>query len=128
MKISINDQVDALYLTFNNNKVAETIQLELEINADVDSNNKVVGLEVLHYSKLRHWTNNLLESAGISHLLEDIVVFHMHHGYTVAWFYKQQITIANCTPCRCYVEGENIQYDTVENYIQTKVDFIIKHR
>lgn len=53
MKISIDDQVDALYLKFNDNKIVETIQLETEINVDIDINNKVIGFEVLHYSKIR---------------------------------------------------------------------------
>lgn len=126
MKLSIDNEVDALHLRFNDNKVVETIQLELETIVDVDSNNKVVGLEVLHYSKLIQWTNTLLLDNGKCTLAEDAIVFFMHQGYVSAWFYKAQIT--NYTVCRCYVEGEKIQNDTVENYIQTEVDFIIKHR
>lgn len=127
MKIKIDDKVDALYITFNDNKVVETIQLELEMNADIDTDNKVVGLEVLHYSKLRQWTNDLLLDNGRCTLDEDAIVFYMHHGYITAWFYKAEITTTH-TPCRCYMEGQQVQRDTVDNYIQAEVDFIIKHR
>ena len=126
MKIKFDNDLDTLYITFNDNKVVETIQLELEMNADIDADNKVVGLEVLHYSKLRQWTNDLLLENGIYTLDKDAIVFYMHHGYITAWFYKADITTH--TPCRYYVEGQQVQRDTVENYIQEEVDFIIKHR
>ena len=129
MKLSIDDQVDALYLKFNDNKVAETIQLELEVNIDIDSNNKIVGLEVLHYSKLKWWTNNLFLDNDIDRLSDDDLVFFMHQGYVTAWFNKANIIDwKSHTVCKCYAEGQKIHDDTVENYIQTEVDFIIKHR
>lgn len=125
MKLSIDNQVDALYITFNDNKVAETIQLELEINVDVDDNNKVVGLEVLHYSKLKQWTKELLEENNLS-LSNDAIVFYLHQGYNTAWFNLRDM---NKQVCMTYLEGEqDIQFDFVQNFIQAEVDFIIKHR
>lgn len=126
MKISIDSEVDALYITFNNNKIAQTIQLELEINADVDVNNKVVGLEVLHYSKLRQWADDLLKENNLA-LNEDSVVFYLHHGYITAWFDKKDVK-EEYTVCKFYVETEEIQYDLIENFIQDEVDFILRHK
>jgi uncharacterized protein YuzE len=126
MKLSIDNQVDSLYLKFNDNKVAETIEIEQEIFADIDSNNKVVGLEVLHYSKLKQWANELLLENSLS-LNEDSIVFYLHQGYITAWFdikdVKEEYTI-----CKTYVETESIQYNLVQNFIQDEVDFIVRHK
>lgn len=127
MKLSIDTDIDALYITFNDNKVAQTIQLELEINVDVDANNKVVGLEVLHYSKLKEWTNELLQADDLS-LAKDAIVFYMHQGYNAAWFSLSDMN-EYYTVCKIYLEGEqSIHFDLVQNFIQAEVDFIIKHR
>lgn len=126
MKITIDNQVDTLYLKFNDNKIAQTIQLELEINADVDVNNKVVGLEVLHYSKLRQWADDLLKENNLA-LNEDSVVFYLHHGYITAWFDKKDVK-EEYTVCKFYVETEEIQYDLIENFIQDEVDFILRYK
>jgi uncharacterized protein YuzE len=124
MKISIDPQVDALYLKFNDNKVVETIQLELEINVDIDSNNKVVGLEVLHYSKLKQWANELLQENNL-YLNEDSSVFFLHQGYNVAWFDIRDVE-EEYTVCKTYTEEGSIQYDLVQNFIQNEVDFAFK--
>jgi uncharacterized protein YuzE len=126
MKTSIDNHVDALYITFNDNKVAETIQLETEIKVDVDSNNKVVSLEVLVYSKLRQWTNELLQENDLS-LNEDSIVFFLHQGFATAWFDMKDVK-EEYTVCKTYVETESIQYDLVQNFIQEEVDFIVRHR
>jgi uncharacterized protein YuzE len=122
MKISIDPQVDALYLKFNDNKVVETIQLE--INVDIDSNNKVVGLEVLHYSKLKQWANELLQENNL-YLNEDSSVFFLHQGYNVAWFDIRDVE-EEYTVCKTYTEEGSIQYDLVQNFIQNEVDFAFK--
>jgi uncharacterized protein YuzE len=124
MKTSIDNHVDALYITFNDNKVAETIQLETEIKVDVDSNNKVVSLEVLVYSKLRQWTNELLQENDLS-LNEDSVVFYMHQSYSAAWFDMRDVK-EEYTVCKTYLEEGSIQYDLVQNFIQDEVDFAFK--
>jgi uncharacterized protein YuzE len=127
MKISIDNEVDALHLRFNNNnKVAETIELEQEILIDIDSNNKVIGLEVLHYSKLKQWINDLLKESNLS-LNEDSVVFYLHHGYIAAWFDMRDVK-KEYTVCKYYLEAESIQYDLVQNFIQDEIDFIIRNR
>ena len=123
MKLSIDTDIDALYITFNDNKVAQTIQLELEINADIDTNNRVVGLEVLSYSKLRQWADDLLKENDLS-LNEDSIVFFMHQGYVAAWFDMRDVK-EDYTVCKSYLEGETIEYDLVQNFIQDEVDFIL---
>ena len=124
MKISIDNKVDALYLKFNDNKVAETISLESEINVDIDSNNKVIGLEVLHYSKIKQWANDLLKENDLS-LNEDSIVFFLHCGFVAAWFDMRDVK-EEYTVCKSYVETETIQYDLVQNFIQDEVDFAFK--
>lgn len=126
MKVKIDNELDALYLKFNDNKIAETIQLELEINVDINDNNKVVGLEVLHYSKVKEWTNNLLKENNLS-LNEDSIVFYIHHGYIIAWFDMKDVK-EEYTVCKTYLESETIEYDLVQNYIQDEVNFIVKNR
>jgi uncharacterized protein YuzE len=123
MKLSIDNQVDALYITFNDNKVAETMQLELEINADIDTNNRVVGLEVLGYSKLRQWADDLLKENDLS--LMRIVLYFL--CIRVAWFEIRDVK-EEYTVCKTYIEEETIEYDLVQNFIQDEVDFIIRNR
>jgi uncharacterized protein YuzE len=87
MKLLIDNQVDALYLKFNDNKVAKTIQLQREINVDIDVNNKVVRIEVLHYSKTKYRANEILEDTAYLSLDEDSIVFYINNGiYATAWF------------------------------------------
>lgn len=126
MKVTIDNTIDSVYLKFNDNKIEETISLEKEIKVDIDASNKVVGIEILHYSKLIEWTNELLADNNLLLLDENCIVFNMHQGYLTAWFdirdIKEEYTI-----CKYYLEGESIEYDLVKNYIQDEVDITIKY-
>ena len=95
------------------------------INVDIDINNKVVGLKVINYSKVKEWTQELLQENGLF-LNEDSIVFYLHHGYYCAWFDLKDVK-DEYTVCKCYLEGDNsIEYDLVKNYIQDEVDCWIK--
>jgi uncharacterized protein YuzE len=123
MKLSIDKDIDALYITFNDNKVAETIQLQRKINVDVDSDNKVVRIEVLHYSKTKYRANEILEDTAYLSLDEDSIVFYINNGiYTTAWFNLRDVT-DHYTVCKHFSEGGEVEYDLVKNFIQTEVDF-----
>ena len=127
MKLSIDTDIDALYLTFSDNKVTETIQLELEINVDVDSNNKVVGLEVLHYSKLKEWVNELLKENDLPILEDTEIPFYMHQGYEAVWFRKEDADKEDIV-CTYYLEGDKMDRFILREYLQDQVNFELFHR
>lgn len=85
-----------------------------------------MGLEVLHYSKLKQWANKLLKENDLS-LNKDSIVFFMHHGFVAAWFDMRDVK-KEYTVCKTYIEEEAIEYDLVQNFIQDEVDFIIRNR
>lgn len=126
MKVTIDKALDTVYLKFNYNKIEETISLEREIKVDIGASNKVVGLEILNYSKLIEWTNQLLTDNNLPLLDKDCIVFHIHQGYLAAWFNIRDIK-EDYTLCKYYLEGESIEYDLVKNYIQDEVDITIKY-
>jgi len=117
---------DCLYLKFTNNQVIQTITIEdvPTINVDIDINNKVVGLEVNNYSKVKEWAQELLQENGLS-LNDDSIVFYIHHGYECIWFDLRDVK-DEYTVCKYYLEGEsNVEYDLVKNCIQDEVNLYI---
>jgi len=51
IKLKIDQEADALYLTLDESKVVESEEVAPGIIVDYDANNHVVGIELLHLSK-----------------------------------------------------------------------------
>lgn len=51
MKISYDKQTDALYIKFTNKKIIESEEVEKNVVIDFDSNENVVGMEILYFIK-----------------------------------------------------------------------------
>ena len=126
MKVNINNEDDVVYLTFNDNEITGTISLEQEVNVDIDCNNKAVGVEIIHHSKLKEWASDLLQEDGFLSLLEDDIAIFNHQGYLIAWFNLTHVNTEQHTPCNWYLEGGVIKHDTVENFIQDEINGHIK--
>jgi uncharacterized protein YuzE len=51
MKLKIDHEADALYLTLDESSVVESEEVSPGIIVDYNSDNKVIGIEMLHLSK-----------------------------------------------------------------------------
>ena len=127
MKVTINKEIDVLYLIFNDNKIVKRIELELEISADIDINNKLVSLEILHYSKLRQQANDMLKENDLVVLQDSEIPFYMHGGYEMIYFRIEDIDKEDVI-CTCYFEADSMHRSTVKEFLQHNINFMLKHR
>jgi uncharacterized protein YuzE len=51
MKISYDKLTDVLYIKFSDNKIVESEEKEKNVVVDYDSENNIVGLEILYFVK-----------------------------------------------------------------------------
>ncbi|MDT3739646.1 MAG: DUF2283 domain-containing protein [Candidatus Kapabacteria bacterium] len=51
MKISYDKEADVLYIKLSDNKIVESEEKERNVVVDFDSENKIVGLEILYFVK-----------------------------------------------------------------------------
>jgi len=64
MKINYDKSVDALYIEFKGSKSAKTLEKDDNVLVDFDKKGNVVGIEILHYSKIAPVKERLEISAG----------------------------------------------------------------
>jgi len=65
MKINYDKSVDALYIEFKGSKSAKTLEKDDNVLVDFDKHGKVVGIEILHYSKVAPAKERLEISSGL---------------------------------------------------------------
>ena len=51
MKVHYDNEVDAIYIKFANRKPDGVVEISEGVNLDTTSENKIVGIEILHASK-----------------------------------------------------------------------------
>ncbi len=69
MKIQYDKEVDALYIEFKKGRANKTIEKGGNFLLDVDKNGKVMGIEILNYSKSVPSKERLQISAGAKRIL-----------------------------------------------------------
>ena len=69
MKINYDKKVDALYIEFKRSKSVKTLEKNDNVLVDFDKNGNVVGIEVLHYSKVSPAKERMEISAGPQKIL-----------------------------------------------------------
>ena len=73
MKITYDNKVDAIYLSFKEGKVAKTLPLSETILTDIDKSGQIIGIEVLEASKHVENKNNSLSFGGKSFKLPSLL-------------------------------------------------------
>ena len=51
--IEYDEKADAAYIRVNRGKVADSIEAEKNIIVDLDKNKKLIGIEILNFSKMK---------------------------------------------------------------------------
>ena len=59
MDIKYDRVADAVYLTVHRAKVAKTLEMDDVLNVDVDSDGKIIGIEILDVSNQQSLVDNL---------------------------------------------------------------------
>ena len=59
--IEYDSEADAAYIRINpRSKIKESVELEENVIADIDKNRKIVGLEILNFSKMKVKLNEFI--------------------------------------------------------------------
>ncbi len=117
-----NDSEDTLIITFNDDIVDKSIFITDDFIVSVNSNNKLLKLKVLNYTRNRNWVNDLLLENNLPGLVEYDVVIFIHQGYQAAYFNKNNI-INNDAACKYFCELEDIIQTTVKQFLQEEINY-----
>jgi len=76
MKFNYDKIADAFYLNINKGKVKKTIEMNDDVNVDVGEKDKVIGVEILNFSRKldRGWNIKDLLKNGIPLQAKDAVL------------------------------------------------------
>ncbi len=128
-----NDSEDTLLLRFdiyNTDSITSgsIVDKRLLITNDfivgINTNNELLYLEVLNYTRNRGWVNDLLLENDLPGLIEDDVVIFIHQGYQAAYFNKNNI-INDDAPCKYFCEPDEITQISVKQFLQDEVDLYL---
>ena len=66
--LKYDQEADAVYVRLEKKRVADTVEIKKDVFADLDSRGKVIGIELLSFSKKKLGLNDLI-SKGLENIL-----------------------------------------------------------